>query len=426
MKATPDSLGRSGRGRLWMPALAALGLLCQLNAAEASDRHRTCSAEPTDGFIRYGDLMTCDIDPGTDLDGFRFAGVLGEAIVVKATELGGSGRPCLEILRPDGTTLEPKTCSNTSIRLDTTLDQSGQYRIRVSEYYASYVMPYSLVIDRVGPASPVALQLDRGTSTDGIVSPLGEIDAFTFEAEAGDAISLVGTDTSATSAYLRMELFDPSGALVTSAQNPAQASLNRTLTESGIYTVLLFEYYNTYPDMTYRLDYSCSGVCPSLDLTRRYIDTASVEDMNGNGSSEEVALFQPLNVDQTRLLFKDGDNWATIKNFAVLYASVEPIALAAIGDSSGDLISELGILGINLNNGGISVWTVDPVLEDVSARQYFNSDYSPLGFSEFKDLNGDGTADVGVMAVEKATGLTNLRVRDGVTGDFLVTRRLPQ
>ncbi len=148
--------------------------------------------------------------------------------------------------------------------------------------------------------------------------------------------------------------------------------------------------------------------------------------MNGNGSPESVALFQPLNANPTRLLIRDTDTWTNVKNFLVLNASVEPIALAAIGDSTGDLISELGILGINLNSGAIVVWTVDPVMEDVSSIQYFNSDYSPLGFSRFEDLNGDGTPDVGVMAVEKATGRTRLKVRDGLTGDVLTTRIFPK
>ncbi len=415
-----------GRRARWILVLAALGLLCQIGTAQASDRQRTCRKEPTDDLIQYGDLMSCSLDPGTDLDTFRFSGVAGEVVVIQAARLGGAGLPCLELLRPDGTSLKPKTCTSNSARLDATLDRNGQYRIRVSEYYARYVTPYSVVLERVGPASTAATQLDAGASVGGIISPLGEIDSFAFQAKAGDVISVVGTDTSATAAYVNMELIGPNGVRVIAGGGGDRATLTRTIVDPGIYTVLLYEYYERYPDMTYRLDYSCSGACPPLNLSRRYIDTASIETIGGTRLPESVSLYQTLSNKQTQLLIKDGSNGNTIKTIPVFNSTAEPLALAAIGDTNGDLVSELAVLGINLGSGSTFVWIVDPVTGDVSNSLYFNSGFVPLDFSKFEDVNRDGIADIGVMAVEKATGVTRLKITDGLTGAAISTRTLPK
>ena len=58
------------------------------------------SALPADG-----KLITCDIDPGSDQDQFRFSGTSGETVIIQAQRFATAavtnpGNPCLEVLRP--------------------------------------------------------------------------------------------------------------------------------------------------------------------------------------------------------------------------------------------------------------------------------------------------------------------------------------
>ena len=51
-----------------MATLVGLGLLA--GRAEAAP----CTAEPTDMSVHYGDLISCDVNPATDTDFYRFSG----------------------------------------------------------------------------------------------------------------------------------------------------------------------------------------------------------------------------------------------------------------------------------------------------------------------------------------------------------------
>lgn len=422
-KLRPRSAGI--RMRFWLTFVVGLGLLLQFSGAQASATQRVCSVEPTDDLVVYGDLITCDLDPGTDQDQFRFNGALGEVVVIQATALSG-GTPCLELLRPDGTTLEPLSCA-ASRRLDTTLDQAGEYRIRVTELGANNVTQYSLVVDRVGPASPAATPIDPGMVLDGIISPLGEIDFYAFQGEAGDVVSLVGTVTGGVNTAIRMELIDPNGVLVTAGQAVVQRTLTSTLTQSGLYSVLVYEVGNNNPDMVYNLAYSCSGVCPSLVLKRRYIDSASIEDLNASGAPETVALFQNRNNKVSNLIIKDGDTRATLKTIPVFGSAIEPLGVAAVGDQTGDQISELAVLGVRLSDGAIRVWVVDPDAGLVTGSlPFFDSTFSALGVTRVEDLNNDSVPEIGVLGVNRTTNGVILRIKEELTGTTLKTIAFPK
>jgi hypothetical protein len=403
----------------WTAALAALALLCQVPAASGAAQQLTCSAGAVDGPVSYGDLVTCEINPAPEAQQYRFQGSTGDVVVIQATSfetptVPSPGQPCLEVLRPDDTTLDA-FCSNvSSIKLNPTLDQTGEYRIRVSDYQSNQLVPYNLVLDRVGgPASPGATLLDPGDSLPGEVDPLGEIDFFAFQGEAGDAISLVATDTSGSAAAaIALQLLGPDGVQLDLRANQGnQATISRTLVESGIYSVLIWEYQNNL-SMAYNLVYSCTGTCPSLVLTYRYIGTASIEDLGGSVAPEVVALRQNRNTKITSLLIKDGGTKGTIKSVRVFGNTIEPLGLAAIGDQNGDAVSELAVLGASAN-GAIRVWVVDPDAGTViSSNTFFGSSYSPLGVTRIEDLNGDSRPEVGVTAVNKATNAVILRIKD--------------
>jgi hypothetical protein len=84
-----------------LPTAALFLLPANLDAQEGIP----CIPEPTVMGISYGDLITCELGTAGDSDIFTFAGTVGDAIVAQVAETSGFGEPCLEIFRPDATTL---------------------------------------------------------------------------------------------------------------------------------------------------------------------------------------------------------------------------------------------------------------------------------------------------------------------------------
>lgn len=422
-----DAGDRGARGHLSLLSLVGLGLLALANVALASADQRACGNEPTDDLITYGDLISCTIDPASDQDQFRFLGAPGEVITISVTRLGGVGTPCFELLRPDGSTLSPGLCALPSRRINATLDQLGQHRIRVSEQGANQTVDYSVVLDRIAPVSPAAAALDPGADIVGVISPRGELDVFSFHGEVDDQITLVGTDTAGSAGPgVGLELFAPDGRLLVSATNNTQARINRGLTETGAYTLILREYTNSAPAFTYSLNYSCTGSCPSMALKRRYIQTASVADISGNDATEVVTLVQVADNGRTRLEVRDSATSTPVKTIWLFGDTVEPLGLAAVGDQTGDGVAEIAVLGLTESSGYSRVWVVD-VAEGavVLVRTFYTSGYAAMGISRIEDMNADLIPEIGVLAVDQTTNRKILRIRDGMTLDPVKNLILP-
>jgi hypothetical protein len=152
-----------------------------------------------------------------------------------------------------------------------------------------------------------------------------------------------------------------------------------------------------------------------------------IENINGNSIGETVALFQARNTKATSVLIKDGSTGTNIKTIKVFGATVEPIAMAAIGDQSGDAVSEIGVLGVVRSSGAVRVYIVNPVQATVAApRTFFNAAYTPIAVTRVADLNANSIAEVGVLAMHKTTSQVVLVVKDGMTGATLKTVNYPK
>ena len=74
-----------------------------------------CSPEPTDDLIKYGDTVTCTINPIGDTDKFRFQGSNGDTVAVQAARQSG-GNPCIQLFDPDGMIIGG-TCGGSTARM---------------------------------------------------------------------------------------------------------------------------------------------------------------------------------------------------------------------------------------------------------------------------------------------------------------------
>jgi hypothetical protein len=117
------------------------------------------------------------IDPDGDADLFVFNGVNGDVVSLRATDqAGGSGIPAisLELFRPDGTPAA-SAAGNTSAIIDTTLDQTGAFTLRVAENNNDSLMTYNVEYQCVVGSCPTFHKLTVSRVGSGTVtsSPIG-------------------------------------------------------------------------------------------------------------------------------------------------------------------------------------------------------------------------------------------------------------
>jgi len=161
-------------------------------------------------------------------------------------------------------------------------------------------------------------------------------------------------------------------------------------------------------------------------LKRRYIQTASVEDISGNGAPEVVALVQDNGNGVSSLLVRDSKTSKAVKSIRVFGDGVEPLGLAAVGDPTGDGVSEIAVLGLTDLAGRLRVWVVD-VAEGTlgDPTGVFGAGYAAIGINRVEDMNADLIPEIGVTALDKKSNAKIQQVLDGATLDPLKRLVLP-
>ena len=207
--------------------------------------------------IAYGDVVTCTIDPAGDTDVFRFDGSTGAQIVIQATRGTGFNNPCMEIFRPDGSTMAEE-CGDPFARVDAMLDQSGTHTILVRSSLST--LSYTLTLESVFPPSPPAVPLVYGDLITESFDPAGDLDLYTFSGNLGDLVLLELTRPGGASSPC-IEMFRPDGtAFGMQVCGSPTAQFEATLDQSGTYVVLLSDL--SIPFYTYTLSLQClAGPC---------------------------------------------------------------------------------------------------------------------------------------------------------------------
>jgi hypothetical protein len=144
-----------------------------------------------------------------------------------------------------------------------TFTTGGTYTVFVRDDSSYSTGGYAIVWQSlVNPcAASIACGQDVSGTIDGSVStpPWG---IYTFTASANDVVTIRARNTSPYSNYLTLylELYGPTGALVGSASSGTLAQLDKTLTETGTYTVVVRD--DNYVETgTYTLNWQKPG-CP--------------------------------------------------------------------------------------------------------------------------------------------------------------------
>jgi hypothetical protein len=307
-------------------------------AAEAAP----CSAEPTDMAVNYGDLISCDITPATDVDLYRFSGLAGDTILAEAAKVSGTGfTPRIQVLAPDGTLIGD---ASNPPRVGVQLPQSGTYTVMVFNFFVNGATPgdYTVVVSCSGgscltppppPANPpvdnIACEPEPtdqfpgyGTRVSCDITPATDVDIYRFAGAAGDRILAEAAFVSGNGFTPRVQVIAPDGTVIGDASNPPRVGV--VLPQAGTYTVFVFNFFvNGATAGAYTFTVSCAGgsclpapgKLPAVSLTLTGCTTCRP----GNTFSVQAHLTNPASKTiQTELKFglrlPDGTPINTIGN----------------------------------------------------------------------------------------------------------------
>ncbi|MBX3743862.1 MAG: putative Ig domain-containing protein [Verrucomicrobiae bacterium] len=200
------------------------------------------------GPLTNGGIHPAELTVG-DLDAWTFSAAAGDRVILR---MGATGFvPRLRLYDPNGA-LVSDDFSTASANRDTELSavatNAGPYTVVASAYYPNGAGPYTLSYAKAPGAITVSPGDHGGPLTNGGRHPgslsVGDIDAWTFDANAGDRLILrMGT----TAFVPRIRLFGPDGAPLGDVFSTASASRDNELaaiaTASGPHTVVVAAYY---------------------------------------------------------------------------------------------------------------------------------------------------------------------------------------
>ena len=221
--------------------------------------------------IQHGEhINLCEIGLIGDSDLFRFQGTFGEVVTIKVTMNLGRHRirscGCVRAVQTQRN-VRRRRLSNWHRNHHRLLDASGLFTVRVTEYQNDEMMTYSVQLDRLSPPSTTAVSINPGDTLLGhVIAPTGDADLFVFNAVSGDLVSLRVTDQAGTGfdPAVAMELYRPDGTFVVATSATGTASIERTLDQTGTFTLRVTEYQDD-EAMTFNVEYQCiSGSCPTF------------------------------------------------------------------------------------------------------------------------------------------------------------------
>ncbi len=203
-----------------------------------------------------GGSIQAAISVAGETDTYTFSASAGQSFRIRVADIAGSPlRPTLSVLDPAGI-LVGRSNSPDVANVAATAAVTGTFTAVVSDGNTqSQTGSYEIFYARAPGANEGGL-LPNGGSVTGTIRR-GDLDSFTFAAQAGQSFHLRLADLGATALRPMFTVHDPSGAVVAGDNAPSVASVVATAQANGTYTVILGDG-NTNPAATgsYRLYYA--------------------------------------------------------------------------------------------------------------------------------------------------------------------------
>ncbi len=191
--------------------------------------------------LLYGETAVDSLTLLADVGCFAFSADSGDVVIVRFSKQIGYIDPHLLLYDPEGTRVAGASATTTQVQLGpVSLMSGGQHLIIASDYMGDETGRYGVCL-QVLNRDVGGLPHTCNTTVTGDIS-LGETISYRFWGSAGTKVVI---RMSKQYSYLDpfLELYDPSGQLVSSHYSTSQAQLNSVPLESdGVFTILASDY----------------------------------------------------------------------------------------------------------------------------------------------------------------------------------------
>ena len=201
------------------------------------------------GAIRSGESLVGEILPAGDSDTWTFEATAGDSFLIRVGELVviGDLQPRIRILDPAGHSVGTAKGFNDA-EFDGRATNSGTYTIVVDAVFAAGTGTYRLHLIKVPGEITVSSGEEGGAIENGETKDAtlrtGDLDAWTFNAAAGDSIVVrVSESTVSPDIQPRVRIFSPTGVLIADGQGFNDAEVSAKATNSGSFTIVVSAVY---------------------------------------------------------------------------------------------------------------------------------------------------------------------------------------
>jgi hypothetical protein len=261
-----------------------------------------------------GGGVTGTIAPVGDADTYFFTAQAGEGFQVRASDTSGSAfAPEIQIFSSGGVLLH-STWGNEVASVRAASPANDTYSVVIGDRSAANTGSYRIEFTRA-PGANEGGTLPNGGAVAGSID-LGDLDSYSFPANAGDALLLRVGDVGGTTLAPELTLYSPSGKLMQYTWGNAAAAINAVAPANGVYTVVLGDR-NLSSIGTYALHFTRApganeggalanggSVVDSIDVgdLDSYTFAASagedfqvrVGDLNGTALTPELFVYNPI------------------------------------------------------------------------------------------------------------------------------------
>ena len=253
------------------------------------------------GALINGGVISDQIDLG-DLDSYTFEANAGESVQIRVADTSdGPLSPWVFLYGPDGSLLTSSSGSTVAeIRCPTLacgIAATGTYSVVVADATQGRAQTgsYNIHFVRLPGANEGGALFDGSVVSDQI--DLGDLDSYTFSANAGASVEISVTDTSADGALSPwLFLYGPDGALLTSASGSTVASTHCPsvaceIATSGTYSVVVADA-TSGRDQTgsYEIRLTLTGGQPETARPEKETDLAQCDVEKNQGNPVNIAL----------------------------------------------------------------------------------------------------------------------------------------